>query len=314
MMEQIQGPHQRVLGDDPSPQQRLLAFLFDSLWERYREEVPPVQQYEQVIAQADATFVNDHLAFRTLGSAFPSMGVASLAPLFQSLGYVAEGCYLFPDKCLSALHLRHPLADFPKLFISELQLWRLPPAAQQAASASLASYQQPLDNELLHLLSTDTQSILDAAVLERLVAVFRRPWDPPAWSDVQSMNEHSQYGAWTMLHGYRVNHFTSLVNSHGVPSLRDLERTVAALRAAGVPMKAEIEGEPGSQLRQTATAAASIPVSVWQDGAIAEEQWSYAYFELAERGEVVDPETGKRHRFEGFLGPQATQLFEMTKQ
>jgi hypothetical protein len=41
--------------------------------------------------------------------------------------------------------------------------------------------------------------------------------------------------------------------------------------------------------------------------------WTYAYFELAERGEVTDPETGRAARFEGFLGPQATQLFEMTK-
>jgi hypothetical protein len=40
--------------------------------------------------------------------------------------------------------------------------------------------------------------------------------------------------------------------------------------------------------------------------------WTYAYFELAERGEVAD-ESGRRGRFEGFLGPQATQLFEMTK-
>ena len=36
-------------------------------------------------------------------------------------------------------------------------------------------------------------------------------------------------------------------------------------------------------------------------------------FELAERGEVTDPDSGARQRFEGFLGPQATQLFDMTK-
>jgi hypothetical protein len=41
--------------------------------------------------------------------------------------------------------------------------------------------------------------------------------------------------------------------------------------------------------------------------------WSYAYFELAERGEVVDPDSGARRRFEGFLGSQATQLFDMTR-
>ena len=30
--------------------------------------------------------------------------------------------------------------------------------------------------------------------------------------------------------------------------------------------------------------------------------WSYAYFELAERGPAPDPETGRQARFEGFLG------------
>ena len=41
--------------------------------------------------------------------------------------------------------------------------------------------------------------------------------------------------------------------------------------------------------------------------------WSYAYFELAQRDEHIDPASGKRVRFEGFLGPQATNLFEMTR-
>ena len=44
-----------------------------------------------------------------------------------------------------------------------------------------------------------------------------------------------------------------------------------------------------------------------------DESWTYAYFELAERGEVVDRESGESTRFEGFLGAQATQLFEMTR-
>ena len=41
--------------------------------------------------------------------------------------------------------------------------------------------------------------------------------------------------------------------------------------------------------------------------------WTYAYFELAERGPVIDPSTGDTSQFEGFLGPQATQLFDMTR-
>ena len=116
-----------------------------------------------------------------------------------------------------------------------------------------------------------------------------------------------------LVHGYNVNHFTSLINSHGVASLDDIEKTIEALRDAGVPMKAEIEGAPGSKLRQTATEAAVIDVPVSESGRETIMPWTYAYFELAERGDVTDPETGRKQRFEGFLGPQATNLFEMTR-
>ena len=52
---------------------------------------------------------------------------------------------------------------------------------------------------------------------------------------------------------------------------------------------------------------------VMEQGRPATMPWTYAYFELAERNPVVDPSTGELVRFEGFLGPQATNLFEMTR-
>jgi hypothetical protein len=130
---------------------------------------------------------------------------------------------------------------------------------------------------------------------------------------VAALNKVSQYAAWVLVHGYNVNHFTSLINSHGVPALDDIEKTIAALQKAGVPMKAEIEGERGSKLRQTATEAVTIDVAVHDKGMPAMMPWTYAYFELAQRDSVVDAASGKKVRFEGFLGPQATNLFEMTR-
>jgi hypothetical protein len=136
----------------------------------------------------------------------------------------------------------------------------------------------------------------------------------PQQATLEALHKVSQYAAWTLVHGYNVNHFTSLVNSHGVDAIGDLEKTIGALKAAGVPMKAEIEGEPGSKLRQSATEAVTIDVNVLDDqGRVVSVPWTYAYFELAERNEVVDAATGKTGRFEGFLGPQATNLFEMTR-
>jgi hypothetical protein len=123
----------------------------------------------------------------------------------------------------------------------------------------------------------------------------------------------NQYAAWVLVHGYNVNHFTALVNAHGVEALDDLEKTAAALRQAGVPMKAEIEGEPESPLRQTATTAVMCDMQVMDRGMPVTLPWPYAYFELAQRDAWIDSHTGRRQRFEGFLGSQATNLFDMTR-
>ena len=155
---------------------------------------------------------------------------------------------------------------------------------------------------------------VSGALLDAVLAEFHElPWQPPDKETVLALNEESQYAAWVSVHGYNVNHFTSLVNSHGVQSLDDIEKTIAALTQAGVPMKAAIEGERGSKLRQSATEAVVIDVAVSEKGQSTSMPWTYAYMELAERGNIIDPETGQSSRFEGFLGPQATHLFEMTQ-
>lgn len=119
---------------------------------------------------------------------------------------------------------------------------------------------------------------------------FARCWPAPSKKDVLALDAESQYAAWVLLYGYEVNHFTA--------SVKDVEKAAALLKEAGVPMKPEIEGARGSKLRQTSTQAVVLPVKV-REGTI---KWPYAYFELAER-----------RGFEGFLGGQATNLFEMTK-
>jgi hypothetical protein len=304
------GPHAKIAVD--SARDRFALRMFDRLWDRYRARVPYVGRYEQLIAEAGATFVNDHVAFRTIAWQQPATGIFSVGRIFRALGYLTAGAYEFPTTHLTALHFQHPHPEFPKVFISELKAWELSESSRKILDRALASHRSPLDDEVLAQLHRE--SIDDATLLDTIVDQFQsRPWEPPEKEDVVSLARESQYGAWVLVHGYEVNHFTAFINSHGVPALDDIEKTVAALREAGVPMKSEIEGAPGSKLRQTATEAATIEVEVRDNGRAATMPWAYAYFELAERGEIVDPETGQRSRFEGFLGPQAAQLFEMTR-
>jgi hypothetical protein len=310
----ISGPHRGIARADL--REKFLAELLDHLWDRYRERVNWVREYEKVVQRAGATFVNDHIAFRTLAGQAPYGGIASIARLFEALGYRAAGCYQFPDKHLSSIHFQHPNGLFPKLFVSELQTWRMLPASRGLIERTLATHRPALGMDVLaDLADLDKVSASRWTELrtEAVRQIHELPWTLSEKADVQALNRDSQFAAWVLVHGYNVNHFTSLINSHGVAALGDIEKTIDALKAAGIPMKAEIEGERGTKLRQTATEAAMMDVAVRDGGRDATMPWTYAYFELAERGEIADPDSGRRGRFEGFLGPQATNLFEMTR-
>jgi hypothetical protein len=314
----VPGPHAAITVRNA--QEQFLVHLWDRLWHRYRARVPHVAVYEQLVNRFHARFVNDHIAFRTFANQRPLTGISSLARIFEALGYRAAGLYTFEDKFLQAIHYQHPHPELPKLFVSELQVWRLPEAVQGVIERTLADHRPPPARQLLTGLHglANASALSDVPPWESLLAdcveqVESLPWSPPEAEQLGAVDGVSQYAAWVLVHGYNVNHFTSLINSHQVPELADIERTVDRLREAGVPMKAEIEGAPRSILRQTATAAAMVDVAVLRDGKPATMPWTYAYFELAERGETTDPATGQPCRFEGFLGAQATQLFEMTR-
>ncbi|HTN76364.1 MAG TPA: DUF1338 domain-containing protein, partial [Pirellulaceae bacterium] len=260
------GPHQAIAAN--TTRERFCTALFDALWQTYRERVPYVQTYEEVVAGAGAKFVNDHIAFRTIAAQTPTTGIITLARIFLALGYQPAGSYQFPDKQLSAVHFQHANPQFPKLFISELKTWELTPTTRAAVADTVSKHAPMLPLETLaQLQQLDQQESPPVALLEQIVAYFQTlPWPAVEKKLVEAVNKESQYAAWVLVHGYNVNHFTSLINSHGVPALDDIEKTVAALTKAGVPMKKEIEGERGSKLRQTATEAVSSEVPILVQG------------------------------------------------
>ena len=136
---------------------------------------------------------------------------------------------------------------------------------------------------------------------------------PPQQSAIEQVNAISQYGAWVMLYGYAVNHFTGYVNCQQTAKYSTIIQTIAGLTNLGVPMKSAIEGSIESGLCQTATQAVIEPVWV-QDhtGTLIQIQWPYAYYEIAERHQI-QTSAGDAVLFTGFLSTQAQQLFEMTR-
>lgn len=292
---------------------RFLADLFDRLWQTYCRRVRFVPVYLDLLTRAGGRFVNDHIAFRTLATQNPYSGIASISRLFEALGYEPRCGYRFPDKHVSAVHFEHPRSGFPRLFISELQTWKLSPDLREPLCRVVAESRPTISDDILAQLSELTDTVPPDLLQMCVDAIDVRPWSPPPRDLVVALNQTSQYAAWVLAHGNRVNHFTAFVNAQQALGFRDLSETVATLTAAGIPMKQEIEGLLGSPLRQTATSADVAQVEVLEDGKISTLEWPYAYFELAERAEVTDPLTGSRQLFSGFLGPQATQLFEQTR-
>lgn len=240
--------------------------LLDLLWDRYAADVPYARTFVQL---SGGSFRNDYVALRTL--ARPGGGIATFERVFERLGWRRAGEYTFPDTHLAAIYMSHP-EGLPRVFISELKSEELSPRARQ-------------------LLSTLPEDPPAPESPEALADWFRAP-PPPEESALLELEKESQYGAWLLTFGRRVNHFTASVD--------DIELWMTRMSEAGVPMKPDIEGAPGSKLRQTATHAAPLSVALRGGGT---RLWPYAYFEIAQRAPG----------FDGFLGPQARALFDMTK-
>ncbi len=244
--------------------------LLDRLWSGYIADVPYAQRF---CALMGSTFENDHIALRTVATRGPGSGIRVFSSVFERLGWSGREHYVFDDVHLRAVYLSKP--GLPRVFISELDPLALPASAQQPL---LAIEHAPAPD--------DTDALVDW---------FAAPAHVHR-ADVEVVAAASQYGAWCLCFGRRVNHFTAAVDNVAVWQAR--------LREAGVPMKAEIEGDvlaPGAAgLRQTATAAAPVDVT-FSDGTV--QQRPYAYFEIAER----------KGGFDGFLAQQARQLFDQTR-
>lgn len=290
----------------------------NGLWDQYLERVVYAKQYAEMTVAQGGRVVNEHIAFRTFNAHTGEQpeGIRGIKHLLKQLGYKAAGEYKFSKKKLSAVHFEYPDETFPKIFVSQLEVQLLPNWAQAVIHDAVKDTRYLLSDksiELLQILSKKDELPTEAAdyLVSDLVQYFRRPWGVPYKEDVLKLNDVSQYGAWVLLHGNSVNHFTASINFQDVANWPDLETTCHALQNAGIPMKETIEGEKGSKLQQSATQAVKEDVEVRTPEGIEKINWTYAYYELAQRGYVE--ENGQRKLFSGFLGEQASHLFDMTQ-
>lgn len=292
--------------------------LFKRLWEQYLTRVPYAQKYVDLVNEKGGNVVNDHIALRTFNTHTGEQpeGIRAIKHLLNCLEYEQAAKYEFAKKKLKAVHFEHPDEMFPKIFVSQLEVDEFPDWAQLIIKKSVKDTPYIISDNSIELLSLlrdngELPRVAAEALVTDLTQYFRRPWAIPIKEDVLKINDVSQYAAWVLLHGNAVNHFTAFVNYQQVAEWPDLETTCKGLAAAGVPMKETLEGKKGSKLRQSATQAVKDEVLVEGENGIEKITWTYAYYELAERGYIQ--ESGKNKLFSGFLGEQATHLFDMTQ-
>lgn len=292
--------------------------LFGKLLKNYLKRVPYAQRYLDLVTQKGGTVIHDHIAFRTFNIPTGEQpgGIQAISHILECLDYMPCGKYDFVSQRLKAVHFEHADEMLPKIFVSQLELKQLPEWAQNLVHDTVCETPYLLSDPsiiLLRKLKTDGILPLEASevLINDLVSYFQRPWDIPYKDDVLKLNDLSQYGAWVLLHGNSVNHFAAFINYQNIDEWPDLEATSLALINAGIPMKKTFEGEKGSKLWQTATLAVKEEVEVKGEDGLDKMMWTYAYYELAQRDIIT--ENGQEKLFSGFLGEQASQLFEMTK-
>ena len=103
------------------------------------------------------------------------------------------------------------------------------------------------------------------------------------------------------------NHVTIDVRSAGFPGI---EAMAQAMKSAGFRLLPEIQGAPGSKLRQTATLAATINTPVLEDdGRSGHAATERQFVEIIERGEIPGPR-GRKLVFRSFLAANAEKIFD----
>ncbi len=258
--------------------------FFASLWDSYLTVTPQAGRVHDLFTSRGETVINDHVAFRTLSDS--PIALERLEPLLLKLGYQPWDSYPFTAKKLKARSYNHPGADAPRIFVSELQRELLSEPSQQILERVVA--QIPED-------AADDLPIFWRGLL----------WNPVSVADYRVLLDESEYAAWTLTMGLRVNHFTVSVNHlQQTSEVADINQLLKDSGFAINSVGGEVKGNPALLLEQSSTLADRISVTF--AGGIKLEVPS-CFYEFAKRHRTADGQL-----FEGFIADNADKIFEST--
>lgn len=260
-----------------------LDTFMSQMWKDYCEMNPEAPKIYDLLSSNGETILNDHIALRTFRH--PKLGLASAIRQFEKLGYkLAEQEYVFKQKKLFAKHMLHPDPQYPKVFISELELEKMSPF-------------------VIETLTKLAEQIPDGAPETPEFYFSGRPWIL-SHATYEKLAAESEYASWVAAFGFRPNHFT--VNVNELRKYNNLVELNALLKAQGFKLNqsgGEIKGSQAQYLEQSSTMAPLVSVK-FSDGVFPVPG---CYYEFAKRYALPSGEL-----YTGFVAESADKIFEST--
>ena len=287
---------------------------------KFAGNVPDFVALQALVARQGGRFHNDHGAIRT---ADPRV-TALFARAAGVLGLRREREYLFPAKKLRSFDLQRLGEDAGsfKIFVSEVDLAAFPePVAmlvredcdRQAAVAHHEAFVALIER-------AERDGGLPSAAADEFIGYFvhtlmSRQGAPVRRSTLEAVAAVSGEAASALALGPDFNHVTIDVLAAGFDGI---DAMAQAMLAAGFRMLPAIQGAPGTQLRQTATMAATMATPVLEaDGSVGSAETEKQFVEIIERAQAVNAWGGKLWRedggpliFRNFLAANAEKIFD----
>ena len=257
--------------------------LFQNIWNEYSNLNPQVGQVHKLLKGKEELIENDHIAYRTVRH--EGLGITSLSQHFEKYGYQYAGEYFFKEKKLYAQHFKGPKENSPKVFISEIIL-------------------DDFSDKLKSLFKNALKIIPKNYFKEELSLYNGAPWGKVNYNDYLSIVDESEYAAWLLVFGFRVNHFT--VNVNLLKNFKDLVALNNFLKSNGIELNkagGEIKGNTSEFLEQSSTLANKVKMP-FIEGVY---EIPSCYYEFAKRYAMPNGQI-----FQGFVATSANKIFEST--
>ena len=297
-------------GGEQTARAELAIALNVALFADLLKRVPTAAAYVGEVAARGERIVFDHGALRTIDGETGALprGLTAFARILEPLGYAVGGTYPLPRlRMTGKAFVQQDFPEtIPQFFVSELHVAELDAKAQPAATRVFATSRDPLgpvEEEALAVLASDgaVPRALALAALPGLVAAFGCQHEVPTLADYETLLADSKEAAWIATEGNAFNHATTRVP--------DVDTLAAALKAAGKPMKAEVEVSANRRVRQTAFLADTVERRfLLPDGRSIARTVPGSFYEFITRD--VDPATGSLDLT--FDSGNATGIFAVT--